>query len=118
VLSLILINAAGVEARPSKAMQMIEKGGQPLVPQNEEEYAQLLELGFYKKPDLPWPADAVNYRTVLERRSCHLRVWDDYSRVMPLLTGSLKQIQSPTLIVWVRCVSMMFCVRMFLRLES
>ncbi len=101
LLSLILLDAAGVDSpQPSRSEELIARGDNPLVPESREDYRRLMEISFYEVPDMPWPSEAVNYRTALSRRGCNARIWEDYTGNSETITEELSSIEAPTLILW------------------
>lgn len=105
LLSMTLMNAAGVLGEKASPVQEAAEAGQnPLVVENEEELAALLDLLAYKLPFIPRFVKQgllVDYR---ERLSLFDRIF--WQLVEASLTDGLayqlERIETPTLIVWGR----------------
>ena len=70
ILSLGLFNAAGVKSsQPSMVMKMMEKGENPLLLKDGNDFSRLMGIVFVHPPSLPYPIKKMMIRTALANRS-------------------------------------------------
>lgn len=99
--SLILLDAAGVEApEPSELSALLERGENPLVAASAEEFEELLDFLFVERPYVPAPILDHFAEQAAANREFHDKIWSDLgARPLPL-EGLLPSIAAPTLVIW------------------
>ena len=99
--SLGLFNAAGVKSsQPSMVMKMMEKGENPLLLKDENDFSRLMEIVFVHPPSLPYPLKKMMIRTALANRGFYEKELKDISPDFLSLEKELPTINAPTLILW------------------
>jgi len=110
VLSLALLAPGGVGSpNQSEALILLQKGINPLLTGNREDFDRLIELCFAKTPYLPSRFKKVLAADAVAHRDFNKKIWDDMfwpptkeslSARENLLAPYLPRIQAPVLIVW------------------
>jgi abhydrolase domain-containing protein 6 len=102
VITLGLIDAAGVQSpEPSELQTILAKGEpNPLIVDSPEDYQNLMKFVFVKPPYIPGPV--LNYfaEQAVTHRETNQKVWDDLSAERSMLQPDLGLIKAPTLILW------------------
>lgn len=102
VQSLAFFNNAGIkEPNPSEMAQAVERGENPLVVNQPEDFDRLLDFVSHKKPFIPWPVKGVLARQAVEHAEFNQFIFLSYrsdrnSGLEPILA----EIKAPTLILW------------------
>ena len=102
VLSMALIDSAGVAApNESDMQQALENGENPLLVRSSEDFDEMLAYVFYTKPSIPWPIRGVIVRYAVDQVDFNQRIFESYvndngSRLEPILAD----INIPSLIIW------------------
>jgi abhydrolase domain-containing protein 6 len=101
ILSLGLFNAAGVKSlQNSMVMNMREKGENPLLLKDGNDFSRLMGILFVHPPSIPYPIKTMMIRTALANRSIYEKeikeIWGDFFS----LEKELPRINAPTLILW------------------
>ena len=102
VLSLALLNNAGIEApRSSEMMLAVGRGENPLVLSSPDDFDRLLSFVSHKPPFVPWPAKDVLAERAFEHASFNLYIFEALrdERYVPL-EPLLSDIRKPVLIIW------------------
>jgi len=102
VLSLALLNNAGVEAPElSELAEALGRGENPLIVRKPEDFDRLLAFASFEPPFVPWPAKGVMADKAVEHADFNSRVFDALidERNVPL-EPLLGDIQQPVLIIW------------------
>ncbi|MCV2370951.1 alpha/beta fold hydrolase [Roseateles oligotrophus] len=101
VQSLILIDAAGAESRPSELRAHVERGHKhPMIEVDSlADYRAMLDWGMAKKPWLPRFIMQILLDQKRQRRSIERRILADLARDQDQRAG-LAGIRAPTLILW------------------
>jgi len=108
VLSLTLMNAAGVHSpEPSALQKILESGGEnPLIVRSEADFDRLRAFGMEDPIFLPWPAPPVLARRSMARQPINDKIFADitkYSEKVKITKENLTilgKIKTPTLIIW------------------
>lgn len=101
VKGLILFNAAGVTSPiPSELQREREKGRNPLVARNAEEFEALMNFVFEKPPWLPDNIKTHFAEKSIANTAFAEKIWADLMRQPVKLEEMLPHIQIPTLIIW------------------
>jgi abhydrolase domain-containing protein 6 len=102
VATLCLLDSAGIAKppQPSDREIALSHGINPLVPRTREDFSETLKYVFYKQPFLPWPALDVMGARQLARGPFNEKVWGDYHSHWVDVTGIMKEIRMPVLIMW------------------
>lgn len=101
VKALILVNNAGVNA-PVKSivLKAILQGTNPLIVNTVDDYDNLLNLIFVKKPYIPYPIKRVLAEKSIESREFNAKVFRDFSSTPAMLEGNFEALTMPVLIIW------------------
>jgi abhydrolase domain-containing protein 6 len=101
VASLVLIDAAGVEAAPSALRQQIERTGRnPMLElQNAADYRAMMQLGMSQPPVIPGFLVSALTRAFIARRALNQKISQDISADLDQ-TAQLARIRAPSLFIW------------------
>ncbi len=101
ILSLGLFNSAGVKSlQDSKVTKMREKGENPLLLKDKNDFPRLMGIIFVQPPGLPYPLKKVMVRTALANRGLYEKELKDIAPDLLSLEKELPAINAPTLILW------------------
>jgi abhydrolase domain-containing protein 6 len=101
ILSLGLFNGAGVKSlQDSKVTKMREKGENPLLLKDKNDFPRLMGIFFVQPPGLPYPLKKVMVRTALANRGLYEKELKDIAPDLLSLEKELPAIKAPTLILW------------------
>ncbi len=101
ILSLGLFNAAGVKSsQPSLVVKMMEKGENPLLLKDGNDFSRLMEIVFVHPPSLPYPLKKMMIRTALANRTFYEKERKEIVPDLFSLEKELPTINAPTLILW------------------
>lgn len=107
ILSLTLIDAAGVEApQPSEYMQALAEGKNPLIATDEESFEYRWNFVMSEPPLLPWPLRPVVVRKTLARENINREIFADMLATRDELEADnfeqqlSEKVTMPTLIIW------------------
>jgi abhydrolase domain-containing protein 6 len=110
VLTLALLAPGGVGSpNPSEVAILLQKGTNPLLTGNTEDFDRLLELCFVKPPFIPSQFKKVLAGDAIAHRNFNYKIWNDMlgnlagdalSLRESLLRPYLPQIRAPVLIIW------------------
>lgn len=110
VLTLALLAPGGVGSpNPSEVAILLQKGTNPLLTGNTEDFDRLIKLCFAKPPYIPAQFKKVLAADAVAHRDFNKKIWDDMlgnltkealSARENLLKPYLPQIQAPVLIIW------------------
>lgn len=101
VSSLVLIDAAGVEASPSwLRMHMERTGSNPMIElRDASDYREMMRIGMEVRPYIPGIIVAALAREFVRRGAIHRKVAQDIEKDLDQ-TESLANIVAPSLIIW------------------
>ena len=102
VKTLALFDSAGVNSPiKSERALLLEKGINPLVAKDEKGYDKLLEICFYKPPQLPSVIKKYLAKQAIKDASLNEKIYNEITNTdLTVLEGKLNKITVPTLIVW------------------
>lgn len=103
VRSMCLIDNAGLHAvspQPSDLQLAMERGLSPLTPSSGEEFSELLEYAFYRKPFIPWPITSVLAERAVETGAFKRKIWADLHGQDIDLVPVLPRLGLPVLVIW------------------
>ena len=103
VLSLALLDTAGIHKHPSKLDRLRDQGKNPLIVKNQEDFDRLLDFVMEERPFVPWPISSVMAREAVANRGINEKIFNDIIKD----TGSdfaatLSEIEAPSLVLWGR----------------
>lgn len=101
VLSLGLVNAAGVHKHPSELDARIKEGKNPLVIRQQGDLDTVLIWAMAKPPFMPWPVKSVMERQGLARAALNDHIFADLRRDNSIDQSKiLPEVVAPTLVLW------------------
>lgn len=101
ILSLILINSAGVVSPIKSELTInLENGFNPLLVNDIKDYDRLLNFIFVKKPYIPDIIKGYFAEKAVKNRSFNEKIFQDLRAEKNIVEESLSKIKSPTLIIW------------------
>jgi abhydrolase domain-containing protein 6 len=101
ILSLGLFNAAGVKSlQNSIVMKMREKGENPLLLKDGNDFSRLMEIVFVHPPSIPYPIKTMMIRAALANRSFYEKEIKEIAPDFLSLEKELPAINAPALILW------------------
>lgn len=101
VLSLGLVNAAGVHAVDSEFDLQLKQGLNPLIVKKPEDIKTVLEWAMADPPFIPWPVPQVMGRIGAERAALHDKIFTDLRRDNGIdRSGILQAVVVPSLVLW------------------
>lgn len=113
VLTLALLAPGGVGSpNPSEVAILLQKGTNPLLTGNAEDFDRLIKLCFAKPPYIPSQFKKVLAADAIAHRDFNKKIWDDMLGNLTkealsvrenFLAPYLPQIQAPVLIIWGDC---------------
>jgi pimeloyl-ACP methyl ester carboxylesterase len=102
VRSLMIGGAPGVRSpEKSEVEEAFERGGNPLLVRNQEDFDEIVGLIFHRPPSIPGPVKRAMMRTAIRNHATYTRLFDELAESLvdglePLLPG----IEAPTLVLW------------------
>jgi abhydrolase domain-containing protein 6 len=103
VQSLFLISPAGAQTTElSECYQMIEEGCNPFLCDTRAEYDRIMDILFHGPDRIPSLAHTFLCRDLVERKPVFAKVWDDLNAGDENVATLLKDIETPTRVVWGR----------------
>ncbi len=101
VLSLILINSAGIRSpEPSELSRELAAGRNPLVVESREDMDRLLDFSFYKRPFIPDMVVDRLYENSAPRREWNRRIFKEIEAANTVVEDALPEISVPVLVLW------------------
>lgn len=101
VLSMTLISPAGVHDIPSEMDMRLEEGENPLIPQTEEQFYELLDFVMAEQPFIPSAIAKAEAEVSVSRAEINKKIFADIRSDLELgLDKEFKNIKTPTLIIW------------------
>lgn len=101
IATLCLIDSAGaVSPRPGEFKRALERGDNPLVPKTKQQFYELMDFAFYRKPFLPWPAYSVLADRSVELSTFNEKLWNDINTNRKDIVIYLEKLQMPVLLLW------------------
>ncbi|MGZ6236385.1 MAG: alpha/beta fold hydrolase [Syntrophales bacterium] len=102
VLTLALLNTGGAPSpKKSELVMQLEKGNNPLVGSNAEDFDKLIALVFVKPPTIPASFKKIMVADWIAHAEFNKKIWNDVRSASPVsLEPILPLIQAPVLIIW------------------
>ena len=101
ILSLTLINSAGVTSPIKSELAVeLERGYNPLLVKDVEDYDRLINFIFVKKPYIPGSIKKYFAEKAVQNKSFNEKIFSDIRSEKNPVEASLSKIKSPTLILW------------------
>lgn len=101
ITTLSLFAPAGVNSpNKSEVMKMLERGVNPLMIGNRDDFDRLFNLLFVKPPEIPGRFKDILAGQAIANRSFNEKVWNELVASKMSLEPFLPQIQAPVLVVW------------------
>lgn len=101
VLSVGLFDAAGVKSpRSSDVMRIMQKGENPLLLKDENDYSRLMSLIFAHPPFTPYPIKRMFIRDALANKKFNEKMMNEIIPDIFSLEENLPKIKAPVLIIW------------------
>jgi len=101
IISLALFDAGGVTSlEKSVVTKMMEKGENPFVVKDGNDWARFLSLMFVNPPTTPYPIKKVLLKTALANRVFYAKLGKELGPDFLSLEKDLPNIKAPTLILW------------------
>lgn len=101
VLSLGLIDTAGIHEHPSELDRLREQGKNPLIVKNHEDYDELLDFVMEERPFIPWPISSVMAREAIANHDINRKIFKDLLKDSETdFARILSRIHVPTLVLW------------------
>ena len=99
--TLALFAPAGVyPPLPSAFQQALDRGENPLIAKNGDEFNELVDIVFYDPPPMMWPVGSALRKYAVERSEFLDKVWTDLWTDHDTLDAVLPTIDVPVLLVW------------------
>lgn len=99
--TITLISPAGVHDIPSKMDELLEKGTNPLIALNVDDFKYLLDFVMEKPPFIPAAITKVEAEKAASRIDINQKIFKDLrSDLEKGMEGQLKNIQAPALLIW------------------
>jgi pimeloyl-ACP methyl ester carboxylesterase len=99
ILTLCLLDPAGVESEPSPFSLELEKGNNPLIVESVSDYDKLLDFTFAKRPSLPDPLKSYFAEIAVQRKDFYKKVFIEATPGNQL-EAVMTRIRAKTLILW------------------
>lgn len=101
VSTLSLINSAGIHDHPSELDQALERGENPLVVRNTDDFRRVIDFTMEKPPFIPWPVSTAMAERAVANASINDRIFEDLQRdSSEVFRKALETIEVPTLVLW------------------
>jgi len=85
---------------PSEMDLQIDAGHAPLVAQDAQQFAQMLDLLFARRPFLPYPILQAAQTRAVEQAASNRRLWHEQLRDRHLLHERIAALKTPLLVLW------------------
>lgn len=104
VLSLTLLNSAGIYEHESQLTKMLKHKKNPFIVNNKDDFDALVAFAMEKHPFIPWPIKSVFAEKIMANRAINKKIFKDIyqGRQDRDFREKLPRIQAPTLIIWGR----------------
>jgi pimeloyl-ACP methyl ester carboxylesterase len=101
VKGLILLNNSGVVSPVKSAvMQMFEKGENPLLMKENEDFYKILDLLFVKEQFMPYPIKRMLAERAVKNREFNEKIFKDMMNKPAMFEGQFAKLTMPVLIIW------------------
>jgi abhydrolase domain-containing protein 6 len=101
VASIILLNPAGIFDVKSEFDGYLDQGQNPLIVEDEEDFAFLVSFAMEQQPFIPWPLSAASTIKMRERKAVNDQIFADITGAHDFVFKDvITRISNPTLIVW------------------
>ncbi len=103
VLSLTLINPAGIYDHKSELIKRLEAGEKnPLIVETPDDFERLMEFAMEKQPFIPWPIKSIFAEKAVANRAINEKIFTCIRDTDPDYDFKTEctKIRSPTLIIW------------------
>lgn len=101
VLSIGFVDNAGVSALEKSEMQVrLEKGENPLLVDDAEDFDRMLNFVFVEPPPIPGVLKEYLAAKAVEHRDFNAKIFEDYRGKTPLLEPLLPELKPPVMILW------------------
>lgn len=101
VAGIILLNPAGIFDAKSEFDNHLAKGENPLIVENEDDFAFLVDFVMVKAPPIPWPLSAASTIMMRERKPQNDQIFVDLTGEHDFVFKDvITRISAPALIVW------------------
>jgi len=101
VLSLGLIDTAGIHKHPSELDRLRDQGKNPLIVKNQQDYDELLDFVMEERPFIPWPISSVMARKAVANRRINEKIFNDIIKDTDSdFAATLSEIEVPSLVLW------------------
>lgn len=101
VKGLILLNNSGITSPvKSSVMKMIEKGQNPLLINENEDFYRVLSLLFVKEPFIPYPVKKMLAERAVKNRASNDKIFRDIVAKPAMLEDKFAKFTMPVLIIW------------------
>jgi len=101
VKSMALFNSGGVKApNPSEFNKLIQKGINPFIIKNKNDFKKLIDMSMSSPPFLPWPIKSVMYRNYKSKSNIFQKIYNDISNDLWETKNFLPNITIPVFILW------------------
>jgi len=101
VKSLALFNSGGVkEPNTSEFHKLIQKGTNPFIIKNKNDFKKLIDMSMSSPPFLPWPIKSVMYRNYKSNSTIFQKIYNDISNDLWETRHFLPNITIPVFILW------------------
>lgn len=101
LISATLLDPAGVHDHRSVMQDLIDKGDNPLVVENHEDFNRLMDFALEQQPFVPWPITEVSAHRAKSLKEVHDKLWLDMNRDQDdTFKLALTAITTPTQVQW------------------
>ena len=102
VRSLLIGAAPGVRSpERTEVERAVERGENPLLIRNEQDFDRIIGLIFSRSPAIPGPIKRAMMRTAIRNRAIHARLFEELTESgLDGLEPLLPKIEAPTLVLW------------------
>jgi len=101
VLTLALLDTSGAPSQnKSELVMQLEKGNNPLLASNIEDFDKLVALIFVKAPTIPASFKKIMIADMISHAEFNKKIWNDRQPSQFTLAAVLPLIQAPVLIIW------------------
>ena len=101
VLTATLIDPAGIHDHRAVLQDYLDKGENPLVVQNTEDFKKLMDFALEQKPFVPWPITEVAAERAKALKPLHDKIFAEFNHPDGYnFRDSISTISAPTLIMW------------------
>lgn len=101
VMSLLLIDPAGIYRYECELTQRLKEGKNPLIVTCPEDFDKLMDFAMEQKPYLPWPVTSVLAERAVENQNIYKKIFADIHVNRGFeFEDAIQKITAPTLIFW------------------